>query len=71
VETMTGSGDAPVEEGRSVYRGPVLSEQSRGVLVARSLEKPEGSKSIEQELSMVNRRTERRLWVMWGLQERH
>jgi hypothetical protein len=32
------------------------------VLVARSFtEKPKGSNSMEQELSMVNRRTERRL----------
>jgi hypothetical protein len=38
------------------------SQRTRGVLVARSFtEKPKGSNSMEQELAMVNRRTERRL----------
>jgi hypothetical protein len=42
--------------------GPELSQRTRGVLVARSfIEKPEGSNSMEQELSVVNRRTEIRL----------
>jgi hypothetical protein len=62
METRTGGGDTPVEEGRSMLRSPELSQRARGVLVARSFtEKPEGSNSMEQELSVVNRRTERTL----------
>jgi hypothetical protein len=42
--------------------GPKLSHRARRALLARSLiDKPNGSNSIEQELSVVNRRTERRL----------
>jgi hypothetical protein len=36
VETRTGGGDAPVEESRSVSRGPTLSHRVSGVLEARS-----------------------------------
>jgi hypothetical protein len=62
VQTRTGGGDAPVEEGRSMWSGLELSHRASGVLVARSFtEKPEGSNSMEQELLMVNQRTERRL----------
>jgi hypothetical protein len=62
VETRTGGGDTPAVEGWSVYSGPELSQRARRVLVARSFtEKPEGSNSMEQKLSVVNRRTERRL----------
>jgi hypothetical protein len=34
-----GGGDAPVEEGQSVQRGPELSHRERAVLVARSFTK--------------------------------
>ena len=62
LETKAGGGDAPVVEGWNVYRGSVLSQLARGFLVARSFtEKPEGSNSMEQELLVVNQRTERRL----------
>jgi hypothetical protein len=40
---------------RSVYSGPELSHHARRVLVARSFtNKPKGSNSIEQELSVLN-----------------
>jgi hypothetical protein len=62
---QAGGGDALVEEGRSVYRGPTLSHRARGVLVAKSFtENLEGSNSMEQELSVVNGWTKRRLWVI-------
>jgi hypothetical protein len=42
--------------------GPRAVTAGKGVLVARSFtEKGEGSNSMEQELSVVKRRTERRL----------
>jgi hypothetical protein len=43
---------------QSVYNGPKLSQQARRVLIARSfIDKPNKSNSMEQELSVVNRRT--------------
>jgi hypothetical protein len=45
-----------------VYRGPKLSYLTITLRVARSFtDKPKGSNSIEQELLVVKRRTERRL----------
>jgi hypothetical protein len=55
--------DATVEEAgsQSVYNSPKLSQRARRVLVVRSFtDKPKGSNSMEQELSVVDRRTERR-----------
>jgi hypothetical protein len=49
-------------ESGMVYRGPELSYLVITLCVARSfIDKSKGSNSIEQELSMVKRRTERRL----------
>jgi hypothetical protein len=49
-----------------VYSGPELSHRAR-ILVGRSFtDKPKGSNSIEQELSVINWWTERRLWIMLG-----
>jgi hypothetical protein len=49
-------------ESGMVYRGPELSYLVITLCVARSFtDKPKGSSSIEQELSVVKRRTERRL----------
>lgn len=50
------------EDVQSISRDLELSHRTRRVLVDRSfIDKPNGSKSTEQELSMVNQRTERRL----------
>ena len=49
--------DGEVEEvgNRRVYRGPELSHRAIKLLVARSFtDKPKGSNSMEQELSVVN-----------------
>jgi hypothetical protein len=63
-----GGGDQDGRSGRAGGRrpacveGPVLSHRASGVLVARSsTEKPEGSNSMEQKMSVVNRLIERRL----------
>jgi hypothetical protein len=49
-------------ESEMVYRGPELLYLAITLHVARSFnDKPKGSNSIEQELSVVKRRTERRL----------
>jgi hypothetical protein len=49
-------------ESGMVYRGPKLSYLTITLRVARSFtDKPKGSNSIEQELSVVKRRMERRL----------
>jgi hypothetical protein len=45
-----------------VYSGPMLFDLMITFLVVRSLtDKPNGSNSIEHQLSVVKRRTERRL----------
>jgi hypothetical protein len=47
---------------RNVYSGPMLFDLAITFLVVRSFtDKPKGSNSIEHQLSVVNRRTERRL----------
>jgi hypothetical protein len=49
-------------ESGMVYRGPELLYLAITLRVARSFtDKPKGSNSIEQELSVVKRRMERRL----------
>jgi hypothetical protein len=49
-------------ESGMVYRGSELSYRMIMLRVVRSFtDKPKGSNSIEQELSVVKRRTERRL----------
>jgi hypothetical protein len=67
VVEATAYGGASVEkvaeaESGMAYRGPELSYLAITLRVARSLtDKPKGSNFIEQELSMVKWRTERRL----------
>jgi hypothetical protein len=52
---------------RRLYRGPVLSHRRRGRRVSESFTvRPEESNSTEQELSVVKRRIERRLWTKEG-----
>jgi hypothetical protein len=47
---------------RIVYSGPVLFDLTITFLVVRSFtDKPNGSNSIEHQLSVVNRRTESKL----------
>jgi formate-dependent phosphoribosylglycinamide formyltransferase (GAR transformylase) len=47
---------------RIMYNGPVLFDLTITFLVVRSFtDKPNGSNSIEHQLSVVKRRTERRL----------
>jgi hypothetical protein len=54
---------ADVESGM-VYRGPELLYLMITLCVARSFtDKPKGSNSIEQEISVVKWRMERRLWT--------
>jgi hypothetical protein len=51
--------DTAVEEvgSQSVYNGPEVSHRTRRVLVDRSfIDKPKGSNSMEQELSVVRAR---------------
>jgi hypothetical protein len=65
--TVRAYGGASVEkvantENGMVYRGPKLSYLAITLRVARYLtDKPKGSNSIEEELSVVKRRTGRRL----------
>jgi hypothetical protein len=57
-EAMGGGLDAGSHK---VYKEPELSQRARRLRVTRSFtNKPKGSNSIEQELSMVNWRTDKR-----------
>jgi hypothetical protein len=64
VATAATAADGDVKElGRCiVYSGPVLFDLTITFLVVRSFtDKPNGSNSIEHQLSVVKRRTESRL----------
>jgi hypothetical protein len=64
----TASGEGAVDLGRHiVYNGPVLFDLMITFWIERSFtDKPNGSNSIEHQLSVVKQRTERRLSIMSG-----
>jgi hypothetical protein len=69
VATAATTVDGDVKElgRRIVYSGPVLFDLTITFLVVRSFtDKPNGSNSIEHQLSVVKRRTESKLWTRSG-----
>jgi hypothetical protein len=67
IAATTVDGDVKELGRHIVYSGPVLFDLTITFLVVRSFtDKPNGSNSIEHQLSVVKRCTENKLWTRSG-----